>query len=117
LLFLSALQLSSSVEAQTPVARAGVRQQKTIFHYSFNGATSLQQVDSLKAEILQLLPEVISFKARFKPENKQAELTLVVVEYFPRPESRCTFNAVTLKTLILRHGYDPVELTYYYPEK
>jgi len=83
----------------------------TIYHYSFVGANSLLQVDSLASEIYSQLPEVKQFKAKFKPENKHAEITLVVVEYFPYPEAPNTFSAVKLKTIIIRHGYDPLALT------
>ena len=101
----------TSFNAQHKGGPAYARQTRTIYHYSFTGANSLEQVDSLASEIYTQIPEVAQFKAKFKPENKHAEITLLVVEKFPYPEAHNTFDAVKLKCIILRHGYAPLALT------
>jgi hypothetical protein len=98
--------------AQAPVRTGGIRTNYTVYHYSFTGANSLQEVDSLSTEIYRI-PEVAQFKASFKPGNRHAEITLLVVEKFLGPESPETFDAVKLKVIILNHGYSPLSLTYY----
>ncbi|HXC03595.1 MAG TPA: hypothetical protein VNZ86_02515 [Bacteroidia bacterium] len=104
---------SATLAAQSkthPVS--AVRTNCTIYHYSFIGASSLAEVDSLSTEMYQI-PEVTQFKASFKSGNKHAEIMLVVVEKFPYRESPGTFDAVRLKTIILNHGYQPLDLTSY----
>ncbi|MFI5149261.1 MAG: hypothetical protein ACHQRM_05970 [Bacteroidia bacterium] len=107
----------TGLKAQHKGGSAYARQTRTIVHYSFTGASSLEQVDSLAAEIYLKLPEVAHFKARFKPENKHAEITLLVVENFPDPEARNTFDAAKLKVIIINHGFEPLDLTEYISDK
>jgi hypothetical protein len=108
---------SATLSAQSKIAPVkSVRTNCTIYHYSFTGASSLAEVDSLSTEIYQI-PEVTQFKASFKSGNKHAEIMLVVVEKFPYRESPATFDAVRLKTIILNHGYQPLDLTSYCVER
>jgi hypothetical protein len=101
-----------SIRASAEINPDSLRVVHTVCYYSFMGATSQQQVDSLSTDVYQI-PEVIQFKARFKPENSQAEITVTVVEYFPDPESQQTFDVARLKVILINHGFSPLVLTSY----
>jgi hypothetical protein len=108
--FFSLLLITSAFAQSRQINENGIRISRTTLHFSFSGANSLQQVDSLSTE-MYAMPEVTEFKAAFKPGNKHSEITLVVVEKFPNAESPNTFNAATVKYILSKHGYNLLGLT------
>ncbi|HEV7232411.1 MAG TPA: hypothetical protein VGO45_13835 [Bacteroidia bacterium] len=105
LCFFSLLLITHAFAQSRQISEGGIRISRTTVHFSFTGANSLQQVDSLSAE-MYAIPEVTEFKPAFKPGNKHAEITLVVVEKFPNAESPNTFDATRVKYILSKHGYN-----------
>ncbi|PJA08951.1 MAG: hypothetical protein COX70_02655 [Flavobacteriales bacterium CG_4_10_14_0_2_um_filter_32_8] len=83
---------------------------KTIYYYSFNAVMDASIIDEMEKEV-QLLTSVIEVKIKYKPENKTAQLIVLVKERRRNSEGDLLFQPTDLKHIISAHGFLPNELT------
>jgi copper chaperone CopZ len=103
--FLSVIKM----EAQTAKHTEG-QKTKTVYYYNFEGAKSLQEVNSLKAEVTAL-KGVTEFKTGFKPESNFAQIIVVVNEKTRTSEGDKLFQPTDLKKILEKKGYKNMQLT------
>jgi len=83
---------------------------KTIYYYSFFAELDATSTDEIEKEV-QLLTNVIAVKIKYKPENKTAQLIVIVQENRRNSEGDILFQPTDLKRIISTHGFIPNELT------
>ena len=77
---------------------------KTIYYYKFEGAKSLDEVNSLKSDVMAL-KGVNEFKTEFKPESGFAQIVAVVTEFARKSEGDVMFDITDLKKILEKKGY------------
>ena len=83
---------------------------RTVYSYSFTGVQNEQQL-SLLQEQMSSLTYVESVKTKFKPENKAAQVILIVAIENNGSEERKDFEMGQLKQIISKNGFEPGDLT------
>jgi hypothetical protein len=106
--------LSSGVWGQgtkPPVPNQTIYKVKHGYYYSFKGPTTKASLDSLYSEFKAISPDILSVKLFLKPENKLCEAKIIVEEHFTKREYDELFDVTQLKRVVLRHHYEPLDLT------
>ncbi len=78
------------------------------FSYSFEGQLNEQQEEMLKKQI-SILPDVLSYKVKYKPDSYRGELLIQVKEFEGQTENRSDFTPAMIKELFLENGLTPLE--------
>ncbi|MBC7861752.1 MAG: hypothetical protein IAF38_02185 [Bacteroidia bacterium] len=86
--------------AQSPTS------EKKILYYSFSGANSVAELETLKNEIL-LVENVKEIKTECKAEKKLAQFRIVFFEKRKTSEGDKEFDIAAIKKLILKYQYVP----------
>ncbi len=79
---------------------------KTAFYYTFTGAASQTEVDSLTQQFLNL-SGVSECKIRFKPESKLTEVLFIVTirEAVKESDKQLAFDGTGFKKIMETHNY------------
>lgn len=102
---------SFQMEAQDTKPKQDGKLVKTIYYYQFEGAKSLEEVNSLRSEIYAL-KGVTEFKPVYKAEKNMGQVIVVVTEKARTSEGETFFEITDLKKLLEQKGYKNLEFTY-----
>ena len=106
LLFFFFLTINTSAQATKTEGKIT----KTVYYYKFEGAKSLNEVNSLSTDVYAL-KGVTEFKFEFKPESNFAQIIVVVTEKKRTSEGDILFEITDLKRILEKKGYQNLELT------
>src|ERR1700741_575217 len=95
---------SAGAQENAAAAKSELKFTKTGYYYSFSGAHSREEVETLQQEIYALL-NLTEFKGEFKAEKELAQIIVIVYEKTMTSEGEKFFEPADLKKILERHNY------------